>query len=297
MAGDGERDYQRLGRYVRAYREAWGMRQEDLRSASAGPGEKGLSVATIRFIEGGHRVAPQPKSLRQLERGLHWTEGSADRVALGYEPWLAEAAAFGDALVGRRNDLADLDGEPGYRHRAKWCALKGLPTELVYDIERGQRPMVLAKDKRPCLPAAEAMVVEDAYQLAAGCVRRFFYGEITDLIPRTETPAGGGSPAAMAMLAANGPMAILAANGVQSATPFIAEIAGEMQDPQHPGLPTWRDGEKARWEALAKIDTPEEDLITMTAFWRMVAAAASLGTGPGTRAAEQGGGPGFAQTA
>lgn len=292
MADDGKRDFKRLGRYVRDYREAWGMRQEDLRLATARPGEKGVSVATIRFIEGGHRVAPQPDSLRRLEQGLHWTEGSADRVADGLEPWLAEAAVFGDALVERRSDL-------GYKHREAWCAAKELPAELVYDIERGQRPVVLAKNRPPCLPVAEAMVVEETYELASGCVRRFFHGEISELIPRSEAPASGSSsPTAIAMLAANGPMALLAANGVQSAIPFIAAIAGEMQDARHPGLPEWQnDDERVRWQALADVNAPEEDLIGTLAFWRMVKAAANLGSGPGTRAAEQGGRPGFAQTA
>lgn len=69
-------DWARLGRAVRARREALGLRQ----------GDGGVSPATWRKVERAVDPPFLPATLRRIERALGWEPGSADRVLAGGDP-------------------------------------------------------------------------------------------------------------------------------------------------------------------------------------------------------------------
>lgn len=74
-----ERDLVRFGGIVRARREELGLQQEEMR-IHGGP-----SSTTMSGIERG-TAAPSPLSLRRLDTGLQWEEGSAKHTLDGGEP-------------------------------------------------------------------------------------------------------------------------------------------------------------------------------------------------------------------
>lgn len=266
MDRHGARDYRLLGRVVETHRRAMGLRQEDLAALT------GLTSATLRALQNGHRVSPTPNTLAQLEKGLGWTPSSADRVAAGGHPLLVTARRFGTELVCRRNDL-------GYGERDVWCATFHLDPVLITEVEQGRRPVIADPDRHTrALPAAEGLAVDSAYGLAPGTARRFVNGEITALVSQS---APAGHPATTAD--ATGPMAVVAMNGVQSLAFFEALVREEMLS--HGGVPRFRPGEEDRWSLYKRGGMPEEELVGWLAWWRMRDTAASapptLVPGPG----------------
>lgn len=73
-------DLERFGRIVRARREELGLQQEDM-DEHAGP-----SSTTMSKVERGVGPAPSAKTLRKLDAGLKWQDGSAKRTLDGGDP-------------------------------------------------------------------------------------------------------------------------------------------------------------------------------------------------------------------
>jgi hypothetical protein len=265
MNRHGARDYRLLGRVVGTHRRALGLRQEDLAELT------GLTSATLRALQNGHRVAPTSGTLGQLEAGLGWVPGSADRVAAGGHPYLVTAKRFGTDLVCHRNDL-------GYGERDVWCATFALDPALITEAEQGKREVIADPDRQTrALPAAEGLAIDSAYGLAPGTARRFINGDITTLVFPPAPARPGDSDAA-------GPMTVVAMNGVQSLALFEALVRDEMT--QHGDLPRFRDNEEERrWWLYKQGGMPDEELVGWLAWWRMRDAAASappaLTPGPG----------------
>ncbi|WP_306363934.1 hypothetical protein [Nocardia sp. CC227C] len=105
---------QRFGRIVADRREELGLSRPDVRGAG------GPSVATMARVEnpGAGTAAPSPATLRLLDIGLRWTEGSAARALHGGDPTRrgeqAPDAGGRDRCPGRERDplnfrLVELD--------------------------------------------------------------------------------------------------------------------------------------------------------------------------------------------
>jgi transcriptional regulator with XRE-family HTH domain len=73
-------DWQRLARHARDRRGDLGLTQAE--AAAAG----GLSISTLRLIEGGRQAGYRPAILRALERGLQWERGSVRAILAGGGP-------------------------------------------------------------------------------------------------------------------------------------------------------------------------------------------------------------------
>ncbi|WP_157555175.1 helix-turn-helix domain-containing protein [Nocardia crassostreae] len=86
---------ERFGRIVAMRREELGLSRPDVRVAG------GPSVATMARIESpqGGTAPPSPATLRLLDAGLRWVEGSAARALHGGEPMKLDAQAL---LAGAR---------------------------------------------------------------------------------------------------------------------------------------------------------------------------------------------------
>ncbi|MFI1920336.1 multiprotein-bridging factor 1 family protein [Nocardia sp. NPDC020380] len=85
---------ERFGRIVAERREELGLSRPDVRLAG------GPSVATMARIENpqSNTAPPSPATLRQLDIGLRWTEGSAARALHGGDPMtLGEQPSVADA--------------------------------------------------------------------------------------------------------------------------------------------------------------------------------------------------------
>ena len=70
----------RFGRIVRERRDYLGLRQDQV-AARGGP-----STTTLTKVENGTPPAPTPGTLRKLDVGLGWEQGSATRAVSGGDP-------------------------------------------------------------------------------------------------------------------------------------------------------------------------------------------------------------------
>ena len=90
-----EADLTRFGRVVRDRREELGLRQDELK-AIGGP-----SSTTMVKVESGTPPTPTPLTLRRLDTGLGWEDGSAARTLAGGDPTPTPKMVIGRVPVAR----------------------------------------------------------------------------------------------------------------------------------------------------------------------------------------------------
>lgn len=114
-----ERDWERLGRALRAARLSEGVSQEDMAT------ELGVGRSTIQKIERGHAFGKPTLAIRAYARRVGWTEESVDRVlAGGTQNHVHEASA-------------DLSAAPAVTEGSSLSegAVSRLPVRIVNEIE------------------------------------------------------------------------------------------------------------------------------------------------------------------
>lgn len=118
-------DRQRLARMVKERRDELGVRQDQMRDRG------GPSTTKMTEVERVIGPTPTPQTLRKLDAGLGWAQGSAARVLAGGEPELLTRPT--DLRAATDQELLDeIKARMGARHGiTKQPEVKGSATSTV----------------------------------------------------------------------------------------------------------------------------------------------------------------------